>query len=90
MHGARILDVEDLAKPRFVSGLDWSPRPDADAHGAAVRFRCMDARHAGSRRGVAKLEPGRPVSLALDITHEQPARALRELPGELTESPSRT
>src|SRR5213594_3462888 len=72
--GFVILDVEDLAKPRFVSGLDWSPPFLTPTHTALpVPFPLHGRRvMLVADEDVAKLEPGPPAFLWLvDITHEQ-------------------
>jgi hypothetical protein len=72
--GFVILDVEDLARPRFVSGLDWSPPYLTPTHTALpVPFPIRGRRvMLAADEDVAKLEPGPPSFLWLvDITHER-------------------
>jgi hypothetical protein len=72
--GFVILDVADLAKPRFVSGLDWSPPFITPTHTALpVPFAINNRRILiVADEDVAKLEPGPPSFLWLvDITDEQ-------------------
>jgi hypothetical protein len=46
--GFVILAIDDITKPKFISGLDWSPL--ADSHGAARTFSsAWSADHAGRR-----------------------------------------
>ena len=71
--GFVILDVEDLAAPRFVSGLDWSPPFVTPTHTALpVPFPLRGRRiMLVSDEDVAKLAPGPPSFLWLvDITDE--------------------
>jgi hypothetical protein len=72
--GFVILDVEDLSKPRFVSGLDWSPPFITPTHTALpVPFPLHGRRvMLAADEDVAKLEPGPPSFLWLvDITDER-------------------
>ena len=72
--GFVILDVEDLAKPRHVSGLDWSPPFITPTHTALpVPFSLRGRRVlVVADEDVAKLEPGPPSFLWLvDITDER-------------------
>jgi hypothetical protein len=72
--GFVILDIEDLAKPRFVSGLDWSPPYLTPTHTALpVPFPLRGRRvMLAADEDVAKLEPGPPSFLWLvDITDER-------------------
>jgi hypothetical protein len=72
--GFVILDVEDMAKPRFVSGLDWSPPYLTPTHTALpVPFPLRGRRvMLVADEDVAKLEPGPPSFLWLvDITDER-------------------
>lgn len=72
--GFVILDVEDLARPRLVSGLDWSPPFITPTHTALpVPFPLQGRRvMLVADEDVAKLEPGPPSFLWLvDITDER-------------------
>ena len=82
--GFVILDVEDLAKPRFVSGLDWSPPFLTPTHTALPVPFPLNGRRVMlvADEDVAKLEPGPPAFLWLvDITDEKQPDAVRQLPG---------
>jgi hypothetical protein len=71
--GFVILDIEDMSRPRFVSGLDWSPPFLHPTHTALpVPFPVRGRRiMIASDEDVAKLEPGPPSFLWLvDITDE--------------------
>jgi hypothetical protein len=71
--GFVILDVSNLARPRFVSGLDWSPPFITPTHTALpVPFPLRGRRVlVVADEDVAKLEPGPPSFLGLvDITDE--------------------
>jgi len=71
--GFVILDIEDLAKPVFVAGLDWSPPFITPTHTALpVPFPLKGRRVLlVADEDVAKLEPGPPSFLWLvDITRE--------------------
>jgi hypothetical protein len=71
--GFVILDIEDMAKPRHVSGLDWSPPFITPTHTALpVPFPLHGRRvMIAADEDVAKLEPGAPSFLWLvDITDE--------------------
>jgi hypothetical protein len=72
--GFVILDIEDMAKPRLVSGLDWSPPFITPTHTALpVPFPLQGRRvMVAADEDVAKLEPGPPSFLWLvDITDEK-------------------
>jgi len=72
--GFVILDIEDMAKPTFVSGLDWSPPYITPTHTAIpVPFPLHGHRMMlAADEDVAKLEPGPPSFLWLvDITDER-------------------
>jgi len=72
--GFVILDIEDMAKPRHVSGLDWSPPFITPTHTALpVPFPLHGRRvMIAADEDVAKLEPGAPSFLWLvDITDEK-------------------
>jgi hypothetical protein len=72
--GFVILDIEDMAKPTFVSGLDWSPPFITPTHTALpVPFPLHGRRvMIAADEDVAKLEPGAPSFLWLvDITDEK-------------------
>ena len=72
--GFVILDIADLARPRFVSGLDWSPPFMTPTHTALpVPFPLHGRRVLlVSDEDVAKLEPGPPSFLWLvDVTDER-------------------
>jgi len=72
--GFVILDIEDMAKPAFVSGLDWSPPFITPTHTALpVPFPLHGRRvMIAADEDVAKLEPGAPSFLWLvDITDER-------------------
>ncbi len=72
--GFVILDIEDMAKPTFVSGLDWSPPFITPTHTALpVPFPLHGRRvMIAADEDVAKLEPGAPSFLWLvDITDER-------------------
>jgi hypothetical protein len=71
--GFVILDVADLARPRFVSGLDWSPPFITPTHTALPVPFPLGGRKilVVADEDVAKLEPGPPSFLWLvDITDE--------------------
>jgi hypothetical protein len=71
--GFVILDVADLAKPRFVSGLDWSPPFITPTHTALPVPFPIQGRQVliVADEDVAKLEPGPPSFLWLvDISEE--------------------
>ena len=71
--GFVILDIADMARPRFVSGLDWSPPFITPTHTALpVPFPLRGRRVLlVADEDVAKLEPGPPSFLWLvDITDE--------------------
>jgi hypothetical protein len=72
--GFVILDIEDMAKPTFLSGLDWSPPFITPTHTALpVPFPLHGRRvMLAADEDVAKLEPGAPSFLWLvDITDER-------------------
>jgi hypothetical protein len=72
--GFVILDVEDLAKPKHVSGLDWSPPFITPTHTALPVPFALQGRRVllVADEDVAKLEPGPPSFLWLvDITDER-------------------
>ncbi len=72
--GFVILDIEDMAKPKLVSGLDWSPPFITPTHTALpVPFPLQGRRvMVVADEDVAKLEPGPPSFLWLvDITDEK-------------------
>jgi hypothetical protein len=72
--GFVILDIEDMAKPTFLSGLDWSPPFITPTHTALpVPFPLHGRRMMiAADEDVAKLEPGAPSFLWLvDITDER-------------------
>ncbi len=72
--GFVILDIEDMAKPTFLSGLDWSPPFITPTHTALpVPFPLHGRRvMIAADEDVAKLEPGAPSFLWLvDITDER-------------------
>jgi hypothetical protein len=72
--GFVILDIEDMARPRFVSGLDWSPPFITPTHTALpVPFDLRGRRiMLAADEDVAKLAPGPPSFLWLvDITDER-------------------
>ena len=72
--GFVILDIEDMAKPTYVSGLDWSPPFITPTHTALpVPFPLHGRRvMIAADEDVAKLEPGAPSFLWLvDITDER-------------------
>ncbi len=72
--GFVILDIEDMSKPRLVSGLDWSPPFITPTHTALpVPFALQGRRiMLVADEDVAKLEPGPPSFLWLvDITDER-------------------
>jgi hypothetical protein len=72
--GFVILDIEDMARPRFVSGLDWSPPFITPTHTALpVPFDVRGRRiMLAADEDVAKLAPGPPSFLWLvDITDER-------------------
>ena len=82
--GFVILDIADMSKPTFVSGLDWSPPFITPTHTAVpVPFPLRGRRVLlVADEDVAKLEPGPPSFLWLvDITRRAPAGAVFELPG---------
>ncbi|HYB70629.1 MAG TPA: hypothetical protein VEH80_08165, partial [Candidatus Bathyarchaeia archaeon] len=71
--GFVILDIEDMAKPRFVSGLDWSPPYITPTHTALpLPFPLLGRRvMLAADEDVAKTAPGPPSFLWLvDITDE--------------------
>ena len=71
--GFVILDIEDMTKPKFVSGLDWSPPfIRADPHRAAVPFPLRGRRiMLVADEDVVRLGPASPAFLWLvDITDE--------------------
>jgi hypothetical protein len=71
--GFVILDIADMARPRFVSGVDWSPPFITPTHSAVpVPFPIRGRRLlVVADEDVAKLEPGPPSFLWLvDITRE--------------------
>ena len=82
--GFVILDIEDMSKPTFVSGLDWSPPFITPTHTALpVPFPLHGRRvMLVADEDVAKLEPG-PAVLPLAGRHHgrAAAGAVRELPG---------
>src|SRR6266540_5706753 len=72
--GFVILDIEDMARPAFVAGLDWSPPFITPTHTALpVPFPLHGRRvMIAADEDVAKLEPGAPSFLWLvDITDER-------------------
>jgi hypothetical protein len=72
--GFVILDIEEMSKPRFVSGLDWSPPFLTPTHTALpVPFPLQGRRvMVVADEDVAKLEPGPPSFMWLvDITDER-------------------
>ncbi len=72
--GFVILDIEDMAKPTFLSGVDWSPPFITPTHTALpVPFPLHGRRvMIAADEDVAKLEPGAPSFLWLvDITDER-------------------
>ena len=81
--GFVILDIEDMSRPRLVSGLDWSPPvPAADAHRAAGSVPDpRPPRDGGERRGRGQAR-AEPAGLPLAGGHHRrdATRALRELP----------
>ena len=82
--GFVILDIDDITKPKFVSGLDWSPPfPVADAHRAAGAVSgARPPHHAGRRRGRGAPRP-RLAVLPVDRGHHRrdAADPVRQLPG---------
>ena len=71
--GFVILDIEDMRKPRFVSGIDWSPPFTAPTHTALpIPFPLMGRRMLlVADEDVARLAPSAPSFLWLvDITDE--------------------
>ena len=92
--GFVILDIEDMAKPRFVSGLDWSPPFLTPTHTALPVPFPLHGRKVMlvADEDVAKLAQGPPSFLWLvDISDEKKPGAVRELPGgHATDSPSRS
>jgi hypothetical protein len=71
--GFVILDVEDMAKPRFVSGIDWSPPFTAPTHTALpVPFPVMGRRiMLVADEDVQRLRPSEPSFLwVVDISDE--------------------
>jgi hypothetical protein len=71
--GFVILDVEDMAKPRRVSGLDWSPPFACPTHTALPVPFAVGGRRLMivSDEDVDRIQPGPPAFLWLvDITHE--------------------
>ena len=71
--GFVILDIEDMGKPRFVSGLDWSPPFITPTHTALPLPFPLQGRRLmiAADEDVAKLEPGPPSFMWLvDITDE--------------------
>lgn len=72
--GFVILDIEDMAKPKLVAGLDWSPPFLAPTHTALPMPFPLRGRRVllVADEDVAKLEPGPPSFLWLvDITDER-------------------
>ena len=72
--GFVILDIEDMSRPRFVSGLDWSPPFITPTHTALPLPFPLHGRRLmiAADEDVAKLEPGPPSFLWLvDITDER-------------------
>ena len=72
--GFVILDIEDMAKPRFVSGLDWSPPYITPTHTALPMPFPLHGRRImlAADEDVAKTAPGPPSFLWLvDITDER-------------------
>jgi hypothetical protein len=72
--GFVILDIEDMAKPRFVSGLDWSPPYITPTHTALPLPFPLHGRQImlAADEDVAKTAPGPPSFLWLvDITEER-------------------
>jgi len=72
--GFVILDIDDVSRPKFVSGLDWSPPFITPTHTALpVPFPLRGRRiMIAADEDVAKLEPGPPSFLWLvDITDER-------------------
>ncbi len=72
--GFVILDIEDMAKPRFVSGLDWSPPYITPTHTALPLPFPLHGRRImlAADEDVAKTAPGPPSFMWLvDITDEQ-------------------
>lgn len=72
--GFVILDIADMSKPRFVSGLDWSPPFPCPTHSAVpVPFEIAGRRMlVVADEDVFHLEPGPPAFLWLvDITTEE-------------------
>ncbi len=72
--GFVILDIDDMSKPKFVSGLDWSPPfpwPTHTALAGAVPA-ARPARHAGRRRGRGAARARTPPAFLwlVDITDE--------------------
>ena len=83
--GFVILDIADMAKPKFVSGLDWSPPFTWPTHTALpLPFPLQRPPRAcwSPTRTWPGLAPGPPAFLWLvDITDETQPDAVRELPG---------
>jgi len=72
--GFVILDIEDMSRPRFISGLDWSPPFITPTHTALPLPFPLHGRRLmiAADEDVAKLEPGPPSFLWLvDITDER-------------------
>ena len=72
--GFVILDIEDMGKPRYVSGLDWSPPYITPTHTALPLPFPLHGRRfmIAADEDVAKLEPGPPSFMWLvDITDEK-------------------
>ena len=84
MAGFVILDVEDMAKPKLVSGLDWSPPFSCPTHTALpLPFEIRGRRyHGGRRRGRAARGRQVPAFMwMVDVTDERHPAPVGELPG---------
>src|SRR3989442_4317952 len=82
--GFVILDIEDMGKPRYVSGLDWSPPFPWPTHTAARPLPAHGTSdHASRRRRRPASHQGRHVVLPLARRHHRrdPTHTVRQLSG---------
>ncbi len=83
--GFVILDIDDISKPKFISGLDWSPPFPWPTHTALpVPFQVRGRRiMLVADEDVVRLGPGSPSFLwIVDITDETRPIPVRQLPGD--------
>ena len=75
--GFVILDIEDMARPRFVSGLDWSRRSSRDDTALPVPFDCAAGGSCWPTRRTWPATPGADGVHGLWISPTSAGRALR-------------